>query len=107
MLKRLSSVLAIWAGIVTCAVAFSESPAQPEATSSAAQRVDVPQQAGNPPPAPARTVPPVVEQMLALERHARTGMICYMGPFAPTQLAELNKAAKALAVQVSPPRQRR
>jgi hypothetical protein len=93
MLKRFASGLAIWTLFVGTCLAFQESPAPaneqlppPVVSAPAVPKVR----------ADGARVPAVIQQMQALDRHARIGMLCYSGPFAPVK----KEALPALALKV-------
>ena len=96
MLKQVASGLAIWTLFVACGLAFQESSPAP-----AAERRSPP--VVLPPPRPASStdrarVPDAVHEVRALDRHARTGMICYAGAFGgPVK----NEALPAFALGVT------
>jgi hypothetical protein len=90
MLKWLFSAMFIWALFVGCCLAFNEAPPQTGAYASA--------RSIEPPTQP--SLPPVVRQMQALERHARINMICYTGRFDAGELPELKRPLKIMALTV-------
>lgn len=99
MLKRFASGLAIWTLFVGTCLAFQESPAPaneqlPPPVVSAPAVVIAP--AVPKVPAEGARVPAVIQQMQALDRHARIGMLCYSGPFPPVKREPL----PALALKV-------
>jgi hypothetical protein len=79
MLKRCASSLVIWTLVVGCCLAFQDSSPAP-----AVEKPSPPAVIGA--AAPVRSaddtrVPAAIQEMQALERHARIGMICYSGAF--------------------------
>ena len=92
MLKRFASGLAIWTLFVGTCLAFQEpSPGPAVQKRSPAVAPAVPKV-----PAEGARVPAVIQQMQALDRHARIGMLCYKGAFAPVK----KEALPALALKV-------
>jgi hypothetical protein len=79
MLKRFASSLAIWTLAVGCCLASQESSPAPAVVKPSPPVVIAPAPPGD--PADDRRVPAVIQEMQALERHARVGMICYSGAF--------------------------
>jgi hypothetical protein len=79
MLKRFASGLAIWTLFVACGLAFQESSPAP-AVEKRSPPVASPPAAAASSPDNARA-PDAVHEVRALDRHARTGMICYAGAF--------------------------
>jgi hypothetical protein len=78
MLKRFASSLVIWTLVVGSCLASQDSPPAPAAGKPSPLVI-----AAAAPRAPAddTRVPAVIQEMKALEHHARTGMICYRGAF--------------------------
>lgn len=94
MLKRLASGVAIWTLVVGCCLAFQESPAP--AVEKPPPPVLIAPAVPEGPAADAR-VPAVIQEMRALERHARIGMICYDGA---SRLPVKKEPLPALALHV-------
>ena len=104
MLKRLLTGLALWTLIVGCVLALSE-------TSVPASQADVSTQAVSTvsdtlPAAPEiQSAPPLDQQMMAFERHARVDMILYEGRFGQGDLAgmHLRNDLHAIALALNAP----
>jgi hypothetical protein len=79
MLKRFASGLAIWTLFGGCCFAFQESSTAPAVEKPLPRAMIAPAVPER--PAADTRVPAVIQEMQALERHARIGMICYSGAF--------------------------
>jgi hypothetical protein len=84
MWKQAIAAVAVWAVIVACCFVFNETP------TSASQDLREPTGAAPaqaPSPLELQPEPSGGQQMDALDRHARSRMICYTGRFGGTTLA--------------------
>jgi hypothetical protein len=101
MPKAVMSALTIGLVVVVCSFAIETSArasqdAAPPPPARTAKAVPAPV----PRPTDIQPVPSVVQQMQALERHARVGMLCYKGRFGQPDLAATKTRLPAIALKV-------